>query len=241
MRAVLKTCFVAIAVGGAALSLSGCVNLLPKVKPVQLYRFGYQPDLPDKSGPSGKGDQAQAPDTSSVTMPVGMILGGMTFPPASAGDQVLTVEGNEVAYVGQARWAATAESMFKAAVGDGFARSGGTVALEPRGPSDANYRLDLTVRRFEADYSHNRPTVSIGVDARIIRLSDRSVVGQRYVSAEVPLRHNDMSLIADGFNQATTRVVAGLIAFSQEALAGAALPPTPVTPQTAKGQKVEGL
>ncbi|HEX7801047.1 MAG TPA: ABC-type transport auxiliary lipoprotein family protein, partial [Asticcacaulis sp.] len=198
---------------GLTLGLGGCVNVLPKVKPVQLYRFGYHPGLlKDKDA------AAVAP----AAAPVPLMLGAISFPPASAGDQVMTTEDNEVSYVAQARWAASAQSMFTEAVSEGFARSDQTVMLVPRGPTAADYRLDVSVRRFEASYSHGRPTVYIGVDARLLRLSDRSVLAQRYISASVSVRRNDMTLISQGFDQATTEVVAGLTGFADASLKKAA-------------------
>lgn len=224
------------------LTLGGCVNVLPKVKPVQLYRFGYHPDLlKDK-------DAAAAATTTTTAAPVPLMLGAISFPPAGAGDQVMTTEDNEVSYVAQARWAASAQSMFTEAVSEGFARSDQTVMLVPRGPTAADYRLDVSVRRFEASYSHGRPTVYIGVDARLLRLSDRSVLAQRYISASVSVRRNDMTLISQGFDQATTEVVAGLTGFADASLKNAAPPPTPTQPgdkasdrASDKGRKVEGL
>ena len=217
------------------LTLGGCVNVLPKVKPVQLYRFGYHPDLlKDKDA------AAAAATTTTTAAPVPLMLGAISFPPAGAGDQVMTTEDNEVSYVAQARWAASAQSMFTEAVSEGFARSDQTVMLVPRGPTAADYRLDVSVRRFEAGYSHGRPTVYIGVDARLLRLSDRSVLAQRYISASVSVRKSDMTLISQGFDQATTEVVAGLTGFADASLKNAAPPPTPTQPGD-KGRKVEGL
>ncbi|HEX7799293.1 MAG TPA: ABC-type transport auxiliary lipoprotein family protein [Asticcacaulis sp.] len=218
---------------GLTLGLGGCVNVLPKVKPVQLYRFGYHPDLL-------KDKDAAAAAATTTAAPVPLMLGAISFPPASAGDQVMTTEDNEVSYVAQARWASSASALFAAAVSEGFARSDQTVMLVPRGPTAADYRLDVSVRRFEASYSHGRPTVYIGVDARLLRLSDRSVLAQRYISASVSVRRNDMTLISQGFDQATTEVVAGLTGFADASLKKAAPPPTPTQPGD-KGRKVEGL
>jgi cholesterol transport system auxiliary component len=222
----------AIAAAGLAVGLTGCVNVLPKVKPVQLYRFGYHPDLLDKK------DSDSAPSVAA-NGPTPLMLGVISFPPASSGDQVMTTENNEVSYVAQARWASSAQSLFTAAVSEGFARSDDTVMLVPRGPTAADYRLDISVRRFEASYSHGRPNVYIGVDARILRLSDRSVLAQRYISATESVRKNDMTLISQGFDQATTEVVAGLISFTDANLHNVAPPPTPTSP--GKDQSVEGL
>ena len=235
MSALMKTVKVAAFVG-AAVALSGCVTLLPKTKPAQLYRFGYTPEHVEQ--------KAQAAATAGAVgkAPTGIVFGAVTFPQDSAGDRIVTVEGSEVAYVAEARWTSSASGMFKDAISTGFARSGQTVTLEPRGPTAANFRLDISVRKFETNYTRNRPTVSVALDARLIRLSDRMVVGQKFISADVPVRKSDMSLMADGYNDATTQVVTGLIAFSEEALA--AFPQTTpamfIVKQSAT-QKVEWL
>jgi cholesterol transport system auxiliary component len=235
MRALMKT-LTTVTVLGVALTLTGCITLLPKTKPAQLYRFGYAPELVEQ--------KAQAAGTAGAVgkTPVGIVFGTVTFPQDSAGDRIVTVEGNEVAYVAEARWTSAASGMFKNAISTGFARGGQTVTLEPRGPTAANFRLDISVRKFETDYDHKRPTVSVALDARLIRLSDRMVVGQKFISADVAVRKSDMSLMADGYNQATTQVVTGLIDFSEEALA--AFPQTATPMEMVKpsaSQKVEGL
>ena len=235
MSALMKTVKVAAFVG-AAVALSGCVTLLPKTKPAQLYRFGYTPEHVEQ--------KAQAAATAGAVgkAPTGIVFGTVTFPQDSAGDRIVTVEGSEVAYVAEARWTSSASGMFKDAISTGFARSGQTVTLEPRGPTAANFRLDISVRKFETNYTRNRPTVSVALDARLIRLSDRMVVGQKFISADVPVRKSDMSLMADGYNDATTQVVTGLIAFSEEALAAfpQTTPPMGIVKPSAT-QKVEGL
>lgn len=235
MSALMKTLKTA-AVLGVTVALTGCVTLLPKTKPAQLYRFGYTPELVEQ--------KAEAAATAGAVgkAPTGIVFGTVTFPQDSAGDRIVTVEGSQVAYVAEARWTSSASGMFKDAISTGFARGGQTVTLEPRGPTAANFRLDISVRKFETDYKRNRPTVSVALDARLIRLSDRMVVGQKFISADVPVRKSDMSLMADGYNEATTQVVTGLIAFSEEALAAfpQTTPPMEMVKPSAK-QKVEGL
>ncbi len=57
----------------------------------------------------------------------------------------------------------------------------------------------------------NRLTLSVALDARLIRQSDSMVVGQKFISADVAIRKSDMSLMADsyadGYNEAITQVV----------------------------------
>ncbi|MGN6209069.1 ABC-type transport auxiliary lipoprotein family protein [Asticcacaulis sp.] len=225
------------AVLGVAVALTGCVTLLPKTKPAQLYRFGYTPEMVEQ-----KAEAAGTAGRAVGMAPTGIVFGTVTFPQDSAGDRIVTVEGSEVAYVAEARWTSAASGLFKDAISTGFARGGQTVTLEPRGPTAANFRLDISVRKFETDYKRNRPTVSVALDARLIRLSDRMVVGQKFISADIPVRKSDMSLMADGYNQATTQVVTSLIDFSEDALATYAQTATPQEmAKPSATQKVEGL
>ena len=236
MSALMKTLKTAT-VFGAAIALTGCVTLLPKTKPAQLYRFGYTPELVEQ-----KAEAAGTAGRAVGMAPTGIVFGTVTFPQDSAGDRIVTVEGSEVAYVAEARWTSAASGLFKDAISTGFARGGQSVTLEPRGPTAANFRLDISVRKFETDYKRNRPTVSVALDARLIRLSDRMVVGQKFISADIPVRKSDMSLMADGYNQATTQVVTSLIDFSEDALANYAQTATPQEmAKPSATQKVEGL
>jgi len=236
MRALMKPLKVAVVLG-AALALTGCVTLLPKTKPAQLYRFGYTPELVER-----KAEAAGTAGRAVGTSPTGIVFGTMTFPQDSAGDRIMTVEGSQASYIAEARWTSSASGLFRDAVSTGFARGGQTVTLEPRGPTAAGFRLDISVRRFEVDYRRKRPTVSVALDARLIRMSDRLVVGQKFISADIAVRKSDMSLLADGYNQATTQVVTGLIDFSEDALANYAQTAAPMEMAKPSAlQKVEGL
>ncbi len=212
---VLKIAAIAV----AALSLSGCINVLPKTKPVQLYRFGY--------APASVGKDSAAPVAGTVLTPVN--LGEIDFPQESMGDRITTTEANEVTYVAGSRWAAPAKQLFAEAVREGFSRSATTVRLDPRGPVATQYRLDLNVHRFESAYARGKPTVAVALDARVIRLSDRAVVGQRYVKAEIAVRRNDMSMMAEAYDEATSKAVSELVDFTQDTIAANPLPDTKVT------------
>ncbi len=226
MSRIVKLAVMAATMG---LGLSGCINVLPKTKPVTLYRFAFTP-------PEGR----SAP--LSAALPVALSLGAIEFPQDSAGDRVTTVEDNEISYVAQARWTAPAQALFNEAVSTGYARSGGQVRLDTRGLTMAPYRLDVVVRKFETDYSHNKPTVSVALDARIIRMSDKAVVGQKFITEEVATKRNNMQVMVDGYNSATTAAVGDLIAFSETTLAPLAEPSTPMTQVPDNGkQKAEGL
>ncbi len=208
----------------AVFGLSGCINVLPKTKPIQLYRFGYTTE-PRK----GDKDAAPvAPPVNGAAIPVQ--LGQIDFPQEAGSDRILTTEGNEVSYAGGSRWAAPASELFQDAVKEGFSRGATTVRLDRRGASSTSYRLEMVVHHFESAYKRGKPTVSIALDARLVRLSDRVVVGQRYITADVGVRHSDMSLMAEAYDQATTEAVQALVGFTQETVAANPLPDTQVKP-----------
>jgi len=223
-----KSHFALVAMAALALGLSGCVNVLPKTKPAQLYRFTFVPDAP-----------AAAPVAAPA--PVSLSLAPIQFPQDSSGDRVTTIEDNQVSYVAQARWTAPASTLFNEAVSDGFARRATMVRLDTRGSSLAPFRLDIIVRKFETDYSGSRPVVGIDLDARLVRMSDRAVVGQKFITENVELRHNNMDTMVGAYNQATTAAINDLITFSEATLAPLAEPATPMTQVPDTGQKAEGL
>lgn len=218
------------------LGLGGCVNVLPKTEPVQLYRFAYAPEKlePAKDAPAPALAPVLAPRPADGVL-TAVNFGHIQFPQEAEGDRVMTTEGNVVSYVAGSRWAVPARQLFVQAIGEGFARSATTVRLDPRGPAQAVYRLDLNVHHFESAYRRGRPTVTIAMDAQLIRLSDRVVVGQRFITADVSVRRNDMSMMADAYDEATTQAVTALVAFTQETAAANPVPDqTVVLPEAAK-------
>ena len=103
----------------ASLTLAGCISLFPKTKPSQLYRFG-----------------APAMATAPTTPAAGSFavrLAPIGFPVAAAADRILTVSGEQVAYVSGGRWVTAAATLFEAAVTQTFDTRGGPARLLARG------------------------------------------------------------------------------------------------------------
>lgn len=199
-----------LGLGGA---LSGCVTLLPETKPVQLYTIRFNPEWlvpPAAAAPA-------VTDADSIDVYVSV----PAFPRAAAGDRILTSEGNEVSYVSGGRWATSAQGMFRDVLSEGFAREGNRVRLANQGRIAAKYRLDVEVRRFETAYARRRPTVVVTLDARLVRTDDRVVVAERYITVEESVRRNNVGDIVQGFEKASTRAVAQVIGFAEEATAAA--------------------
>lgn len=178
------------------ISLAGCITLLPKTKPADLYRFGYQSD----------GTSAKIPATNLVTIQ----RTSLGFTRAAAGDGLLTSTGSETAYIAGARWVSPAGTLMDEALTRSFATHGDGVRLAQRGEmtaSDVLLRLD--VRRFEVHYTKPGadPKVQVTIAASLVHATDRSVFAETVIEASVPVRQNRVHEIVDAFNVAVSEVM----------------------------------
>lgn len=197
----------AAAIAVCAAALAGCISLLPKAKPAQLYRF----------------DGAAATDskaTAAAGPTFGVLRARGSFDRAAAGDRILTIAGDQVAYVAEARWVSPAIVLFDQAVARAFDDNAGPARLINRGEvGRTDYVLQLDVREFEAVYENGlkaAPTVVIRVRANLARSRDRSVVADKIFVARVKAYDNRVSAIAEGFDKAVGEVIGQLVTWINE-------------------------
>jgi cholesterol transport system auxiliary component len=192
----------AAAVAALALALAGCISLFPKQAPANLFRFGFA-GPPERHASGGQS--------------FGVFNSVMTFDRAAAADRILTVDGNEAAYIKGSRWVTNASSLFDEAVMRSFGSSAGPARLIGRGEVvRADYVLKLDVRTFEARYTNgagSAPTVVVTLHAAMDRTSDRAVVGDKTFEATAQASDNRVGAIATAFDQAVTKVLGELVAW----------------------------
>lgn len=71
----------------------------------------------------------------------------------------------------------------------------------------ADYRLEMDLRRYEADYAGNPvPAATIEVNARLLDTGDRQVVATRTFLQAVPATGTDTAQVAQAFGQALTAI-----------------------------------
>jgi cholesterol transport system auxiliary component len=188
--------------GACVVALGGCISLLPKTKPAQLYRFGPTPAAGEPA--------AASPHAVSVFRANG------SFASESADDRILTVIGGKAAYIAQSRWVAPAAVLFNEAVGQAFDTS--PIRLVTRGQQGRGaYALRLDVRNFEARYTSGpnaAPTIVVRVHAALTK-PDQSIVGEQMFEASIPARSNRVSAIVGAYDQAVTDVLAKLVAWTE--------------------------
>jgi cholesterol transport system auxiliary component len=193
-----------LAAAALAFLLAGCISLLPKQKPAQLYRFGSSaPPAAPRAGPQSRFSVQAVP---------------MSFARDAAGDAILTVTGNQAAYIAGSRWVTSASSLFEAAVTRAFDADSGPARLIPRGEAvRPDYALKLDVRRFEARYDGGQqapPTVEVELYAGLVRRSTDTVApppAERIFQASVPASENRAGAIARAFDLAVTKVLEEMV------------------------------
>ena len=194
-----------------AMGVAGCVSLFPKEQPAQLYRFS-----PQMAGPSASMDAQRIP----------ISLSPIQFTAAASGDRLLTMTGDEAAYIEGARWVSTAQSQFDEAVNKAFdATATATRIVEPRQAGAAKLSMNLSVESFETRYDDGpkgAPKVVVALRAQIVRYPDRAVIGETVFHSEQPVSDNRVGAIVQGYDAAVTSVLKDLAAWTdQKAQAGA--------------------
>jgi cholesterol transport system auxiliary component len=204
---------------GLALSLGGCVSLLPKSKPAQLYSFV---------------DAVEAKATPASGPASAVVLGALTFPRAATSDALLTRTGAEAAYISEARWTAPAQVLFREAVERAFDKSGRVRILGRGELGQAAGILRIEVRTFETRYAVKDaiPTVAVVAHARLTRV-DGTFVDARDFEAETPATENRVGPIVEAYRTSTAKALGDLTAWLEtNAPPPAARPATSTTTTT---------
>jgi len=187
-----------------SIGLSGCLGgLLGGGDPAQLYRFG--------------GPQAAQAAAATSGARVAVTLAPIDFPQAAGGDRILTVTGNEAAFVKEARWVSPAETLFAESLERTFETRSQAVRLLSRGEAGAStLTLDVDVNAFETRYEGGAPTVLIDMDARLVRYPERTVVAERRISAAQPAGENRMTSIVAAYDSALDSALGQLVTWTDQ-------------------------
>ena len=203
IRTLIRTALI----GVCAVALSGCISLLPKTKPAQMYRFGAAPVATSAPVPSGT---------------VGVFRASGIFQGESAGDRILTISGGKAAYIAQARWVSPASVLFDEAVLNAFDADPGKARIISRGEQGkSDYALRVDVRNFETDYDagpDGAPTVLIRLRVAMAK-ADRSDAGEAIIESRVRASDNRVGAIVDAYDKALADVLAKLVAWTNQAIA----------------------
>jgi len=192
-RALALTCALAPLLPGCALMGGGG-------KPVTLYQFG------------NGGGEAAATAAMTLEKPVVIAYPGSTFQQQSSGDRILTATGNQMAYVAEARWVGSARDMFDAAAIRHVEALSSQIRIVRAGaPTKADYMLVIDVREFDANYASGpeaAPDVVVVARAKLLRISDRVIVGDWPIEQRENAQENRVATIVAAFDRASAAAAA---------------------------------
>ncbi len=192
-----------------ALPLGGCALMGGGGKPQTMYAFGVSAE-------------PVAPAPASLR-PVTILYAGASFGRQSAGTRILTEDGNQVAYVAEARWVAPASELFDAAAIrrlEGISPSLRVVRIGSR--PQADYLLTIEVRRFSAIYSggpESAPDAVIEARAKLVRVADRTIIGDWPVEQREPAAENRVTAIVAALDRGTEAVATRIADLTRQATA----------------------
>jgi cholesterol transport system auxiliary component len=184
----------------ATLGLAGCAfSLFPKTPPAQLYTLHVNAPAPPAGAERSFNVERMPSD----------------FAHEAQGDRILTVDGDQAAYIAAARWAAPASQLFDQAETVAFESASGPARLLRTGDaSAAALSLRLDVQTFEARYLAGpkaAPTVVVSVHALLVAANTRKVVADQVFESQRAASDNRVSAIVTAFNDATTEVLAHIV------------------------------
>lgn len=190
--------------------LCGCISIFPKEPPVQLYRFSGPGAAQASTATKGVSETAKAA-VFTLRAAVG------AFDRASAGDRLLTLEGDKAVYVANARWVASAQSLFESALAKSFATSIGPAKLLGRGEQSASdYRLDVSVPRFETRYEagrHAPPIVEVTINAALDSNGTPTLRREQTFTARTQATEDRVGAIVAAYDQSVGEVLGKLKAW----------------------------
>jgi cholesterol transport system auxiliary component len=204
MRPVWRVPALGAVSAGVLLLTSGCISLLPETEPAQLYR------LASVDGASSVMAENAEP----------LIVDRIAAPRGLAGDRVALVRDGQIAYMAGAAWLSPAPALLHGALLDTFHAE--APYLAPARSEDgvnARYRLQLELRRFEAEYDQGdraAPLVQVSLMARLIDRDNRRLLAARRIAASQRATANRQSDIIAAFSTASQAAARDLASWTAD-------------------------
>lgn len=190
--------------------LAGCSSLLHSdAPPVQVYT------LRAASASSGSGADPAAPVDASLR-----VAHPIAGPGLGTSQIVLLQPDHRLNVYAASAWAADAPALLESLAAETLRGSGHWRSVEDaESPFPADYLLQITIRRFDADYSGGTeaaPTVQVTLDCTLGKEDARNIVATFVASGSAVASANRLGDVVAAFQQATDAAMASL---SQQASA----------------------
>lgn len=186
------------------LGVGGCSGLLhSRAPPVQVYTLRT---VADSSGGS-----AQAHPAAGASLRVAHPLAG---PGLDTSQIVLLQPGHRLGAYAASAWAADAPALIESLAVQTLRESGAWSSVEDaESPFPSDYLLQITIRRFDADYPAGTdvpPTVHVTLDCTLGKEEGRLIIASFVADGSAAAGANRLSAVVAAFQQATDAALASL-------------------------------
>jgi ABC-type uncharacterized transport system auxiliary subunit len=188
----------------AALSLGGCISLLPKPPPAPRTFMMTAGDVARAQG-------APVDAVIAVAQPTGER--------ALLGEAMVWSTGDEIAYVGGTQWSAHADEGLQTVLIETLSRQGRFRAAGHTGETGAQYEVRWEVLNFQVDNASM--TARFRADVKITQAPGRRVVAQEMIEATAPVPGRSQTNAAAALMQAAREGAARIALFAADAAAQA--------------------
>jgi cholesterol transport system auxiliary component len=186
-----------------AIVLTGCGGLLPDPPKRQLYRL----------------EPALAPPAMRLPQLPVQLLVAVPLAPAGLDTSRIALSRTPLSldYFADSEWADRAPLLVQSALIDAFekSRAVGSVARDSAA-FRADFVLETTIRDFQAAYDapNGPPRVSVGLNAKLVKIPERKIVGQTTLIREAPVAANDVPAVVRAFGEALGAAAGDLVAWT---------------------------
>jgi cholesterol transport system auxiliary component len=190
-------------------ALGGCSGLLHSNAPAEQNYYLRAPAVPAGTIPAGAG---AIPASLRVAHP-------LADPGLDSSHIMLLQNDHRMSYFTGARWPAPMPNLVASLAVQTLRASGNWASVEDSSsPFPSDYLLQITVRRFDADYTEAAaaaPTVHVVFDCIVGRREGREVLSSFVVAGSATATANRLSEVVSAFEQASATA---LTALTQQAL-----------------------
>ena len=184
------------------LLLGGCGGLLPKAPERQLYRLNPSVDLRGRVPPVG----------------VQLLIATPSAPAGIDTKRVALIRSAvSLDYYADAEWVDRPPFLIKAALIEGFEKSRAFAGVSSEGLGlNADFVLNVEIREFAAIYDSpdGPPRTKVALDAELVAMRGRNIVGETSVSRETRAAGNDVPAVVMAFDRAVGEAVADLVVWT---------------------------
>jgi len=203
----------------AALSAAGCTGLFQsKARPEQTYVLRAPSPAAAAGAPAAPGAAAPAAAPAAAFAPI-QVLHPVTAPGLEGAHIMLVQADHRMNFYLGSRWPAPLSDLVEALAVESLRASGDWQSVQDSGSAFiSEYALQISVRRFEADYTAGgTPTIHVVLDCTLGAHEGRELVTSFVAEGSAPAASDRMNEVVAAFERAASAALDSLVSQAADA------------------------